>query len=159
MKKTILILMLLSLVLCLGAQQSEQIKPKKTVTATKKKMNYELEYINLNGLYKNLQTREHNLRIKWQQLDNKHQALIKSSQTNKSEVVALKKTNVRLRAERKDYRVKWEALQTKHNGFQGKYQKLRAENNLLKKENARLKAELEEYKPKKKTVKKTVTKG
>ena len=35
MKKTILILMLLSLVLCLGAQQSEQIKQKKTVTACK----------------------------------------------------------------------------------------------------------------------------
>ncbi len=159
MKKTIIFLMLLSLVLCLGAQQSEQIKQKKTVTATKKKVNYELEYNNLNGLFKNLQTREHNLRIKWQQLDKKHQALMKSTETNKSEVDALKKTNVRLRAERKDYRVKWEALQTKHNGFQGKYQKLRAENNALKKENARLRAELEEYKPKKKAVKKTISKG
>ncbi len=138
MKKIIIILMLLGMALCLVAQQgqlsqqgqqNQQIKQNEKLTKTKKKMNYELEYKNLNDQYKKLQAQERERHMKWQKLDKKHKALVKNSNTNKAEVDALKKANAMLQAERKE----------------------------LKVENAKLKAELKELRPpKKKIIKKTI---
>ena len=97
--------------------------------------------------------------MKWQQLDKKHKALIKSTQTNKSEVDALNKTNARLRNERQEYKVKWEKSQNRHNGLAERFRKVQTENKELKSENARLRAELEELRPPKKKVIKKVIKG
>lgn len=165
MKKTMIILMLLSLVLYLCAQQNQQIKHNKqikqsnNITKTKKKMNYELEYHKLNDVHKKLQAQERELHMKWKQLDKKHKALIVSIKNNKNEVDAVTKANTMLKTERHEYKIRWETLQKKHNNFQGKFQKMRTENERLTKENARLKAELEELKPpKKKVLKKIITK-
>jgi len=133
MKKVITIIMLLSMTLCLVAQQGQQLqqnqetKQNKKLTKTKKKMDYELEYRNLNEQYKKLQAQERERHIKLQKLDKKHKALVKSSHTNKSEVEALKKANTIMQAERKK----------------------------LREENSKLKAELKELKPPKKKLKKT----
>lgn len=165
MKKTIIILMLLSLVLYLCAQQNQQIKHNKqikqsnNITKTKKKMNYELEYHNLNDVHKKLQAQKKELHMKWQQLDKKHKALIKSIQNNKNEVDAVTKANLMLETERHEYKIKWETLQKKHNRFRKNFQKMKTENESLEAENIKLKAELEELKPpKKKVLKKVINK-
>ena len=146
MKKVIIILTLLSMALCLVAQQgqlgqqgqqnqqikqNEKIKKSEKLIKTKKKMNYELEYNNLNDQYKKLQAQERERHMKWQELDKKHKALVKNSNTNNSEVEALKKANTMMQAERKK----------------------------LKEENAKLKAELKKLKPPKKKPLKKVIEG
>ena len=102
MKKVIIILMLLGMALYLVAQQgqlsqqgqqNQQIKQNNKLTKTQKKMDYELEYKNLNDQYKKLQAQERERHVKWQKLDKKHKALVKSSHTNKSELEALKKAD------------------------------------------------------------------
>ena len=141
MKKVIIILMLLSMALYLVAQQEQQIqqnqeikqkekiKQNEKLIKTKKKMDYELEYNNLNEQYKKLQTQERERHMKWKELDTKHKFMVKNAQTNKAEVEALKKANAMLQAERKE----------------------------LKVENTKLKAELKELKPpKKKIIKKVI---
>ena len=151
--------MLLSLVIFLSAQQSQQIKQNKKVTATKKRINYEAEYHKLDEIYKKLHAQDQEQKLRWQHLEKKHNALIMSNKNSKVEIDALKKANAMLQTERYEYRVKWEASQKANNDFNGRFQKMNAENKALKKENAKLRAELEELKPAKKKVKKTVTKG
>ncbi len=157
MKKTIIILVMLSLVLCLVAQQSQQIKKNKEITPTKKKMNYQAEYHKLDELYKKLHAQDQEQKLRWQHLEKQHNALKMSNKNSKVEIDALKKSNAMLQTKRQEYKVKWETSQKANNDFNGRFQKMNAENKALTKENAKLRAELEEFKPPKKKVLKKVT--
>lgn len=158
MKKTIIILMMLSLVICLTAQQGQQIKQNQKIkqseeiTKTKKKINYEVEY-------RKLQTQEKENKLKLQKLEKRHNSLVMSTKKSKTEIKTLKEENAVLITTRQNYKVKWEKSQKNHNGLVGRFQKVQAENKELKKENAKLRAELEELKPSKKKVLKKVIKG
>lgn len=150
MKKILVVLLFLGLMMSLSAQHSQQIKPKKQMEQNKqkvvqKKVNYELEYQNLNEAYKKLQNREKETHMKWKRLSDKHNKYIQSYKTNQAEVDALKKANT--------------SLQSRNRRLQNNFNSTSAENETLKKENARLEAELIKLKPQKKKVTKSVTKG
>lgn len=145
MKKILVILMLISLVVCLSAQQGGKIRPKQQQTkkVVQAKMDYELEFNKLNDAYKALIDKEREIHIKWRKLTEKHNKYIQTYKVNQADVDALKTERERLRNGLQ--------LQLKNN------KTLKSENVILKKENARLKAKLESMKPKKKKVTKTVT--
>ena len=131
MRKLIIILIILGLFVCLGAQQSQQVTKGKKVQV-KKKIDYEIEYYKLEEeraklekVYMVLKAEHEELRRAKKELKIKHDEMIE-------------KRKLRVKNVRK---------------LQNKIIVLREENEQLKKENAKLKAELEEYRPKKKKVK------
>ncbi len=121
MKKGILILLILSISICLFAQQSEQLTKKKKGVIVKRKMDYETEY--------------HKMK---EQKDALHAAY-----------TTLKEEHEKLRNEKKKIHIQFEGSQSRHKAKDKKIVTLMTENEHLKKENARLREELKKYRPKK----------
>ncbi len=121
MKRGILILLILSISICLIAQQNEQLTKKKKGVIVKKKMDYEAEY--------------HKMK---EQKDALHVAY-----------TTLKEEHEKLRNEKKKIHIQFEGSQSRHKTKDKKITELMSENQHLKKENARLREELKKYKPKK----------
>jgi predicted nucleic acid-binding Zn-ribbon protein len=121
MKKGILILLILSISICLLAQQSEQLTKKKKGVIVKKKMDYEAEY--------------HKMK---EQRDALHTAY-----------VTLTEEHEKLRNEKKKIHIQFEGSQSRHKAKDKKMTELMTENEHLKKENTRLREELKKYRPKK----------
>jgi len=121
MKKGILILLILSISICLVAQQSEQLTKKKKGVVVKKKMDYEAEYYKMK-----------------EQKDASYSAYI-----------TLKEEHEKLRNEKNNIHIQFEGSQSRHKAKDKKITELMSENQHLKKENARLREELKKYRPKK----------
>ncbi|MCF7859466.1 MAG: hypothetical protein K9N07_09140 [Candidatus Cloacimonetes bacterium] len=155
MRKNIIIILIVSLVVILSAQQGQgaqpgqsaqpgqQIKHKKTITTRAEKRNYEQEYKDLNDDYKKLQSREKETRMKWMDLDKKHRALVQGSNTYQKQNEALTKANNMLQNQRDEYKSKFELKNREHNELRKRYRLQEEENGELIKENIRLKAELD----------------
>jgi len=151
MKKTIIILTLLSFVLCLSAQlseqgsQSQQTEKKGKLIKQEKQTENELKLKKTNEAKKTVQVKEAD-----------HS---KDQKGLKTELKALRKANKVLQAERDELTTKLVVAQRKNETQTGRYNKFQNENKELKQVNAKLRARIEELKPAENKKVKSIEKG
>ena len=144
MRKLLFVFIILSLIVCLSAQQIEQVKKPKT-QKLKQKVNYEVGYYRLYEENEKLQNHNEGLIVENEKLKKekmqykaKYEELFQKRKEHDSNIQKLRAEIAKLKEAQKTRKLHEENLQ-----------KLKNENKRLFEENAKLKAELDAYKNKK----------
>jgi len=151
MKKAIIILTLLSFVLCLSAQLSEQGAQSQQTEKKGKLIKHEKQTENELKLKK---TDEAKKTVQVKETDQ-----VKDKKVITAELKALRKANKVLQAERDELTQKLVAAQRKNESQDRRYNKLQNINKELKQVNAKLRARIEELKPADNKKVKSIEKG